>query len=118
MRDDREKLFDILEALERIEKYAHVEKVEFERSELIQTYMVHNIQIIGEAASTISGDFKQRHPEVPWPSIAGMRNTIVHAYFQVDLDEVWNVVRDDLSKLKSWIQGAIGSFGDGAEPAD
>jgi uncharacterized protein with HEPN domain len=118
MRKDRERLLDILEAIERMEKYASVDKPDFDSSELIQTWMVHNIQVIGEAASSISEEFRNEHAEVPWRSIAGMRNTIVHAYFRVDLDEVWSVVRNDLPTLKSWIQDAIQSTGDDFEPVD
>jgi len=117
MRDDNSRILDILEAIGRIERRAAVDRPAFDRDELIQTWMVHNLQIIGEAAAGISEQFRSRHPEVPWRSIAGMRNAIVHAYFRVDLDEVWNVIQNDLPHLKAWMDSAVTDSGD-AEPVD
>lgn len=107
MRDDRERLYDILEAIERIERYGGIDKSEFERNELIQTWMVHNLQVIGEAASQLSDDFRKSHSEIPWRAVSSMRNAIVHAYFRVDLDEVWAAVREDLQPLKTVVQKAL-----------
>ena len=100
MRSDRERLLDMLEAIEHIEKHSDADRSAFEADELIQTWMVHHIQIIGEAAAAISAEFRVLHPEIPWRSIASMRNAIVHAYFRVDLDEVWSVISNDLPALK------------------
>lgn len=66
MRDDRERLLDIQEAIEQIEKYAARGRETFERDELIQIWILHNLQILGEAARAISADLKQQHPEVSW----------------------------------------------------
>lgn len=107
MRDDRERLFDILEAIERIEKYSNIEKSDFNRNELVQTWMVYNIQIIGEAASRLTEEFRLKYPGIPWRAIASMRNIIVHAYFQVDLDEVWNAIHNDLPPLKKQIDQVL-----------
>ncbi len=103
MRDDSIRLQDIVEAIERIERYAGIDKSAFERDELVQTWMVYNVQIIGEAAANISEELRAMHPEIPWRSIASMRNVVIHAYFKVDLDEVWNVVQNDLPVLKERI---------------
>lgn len=106
MRDDRGRLQDILEAIGRIEKYAARGREAFERDELVQTWIVHHIQLIGEAARKTSDALRQRHPEVPWPQIIAMRNILVHDYFSVDLEEVWAAVERDLPELKRRI-GAI-----------
>ena len=100
MRDDRERLLDILESIERIQKYAVRGRKAFESDELIQTWMVHHIQIIGEAASKISNATRAAHPEVIWPRIVAMRNVLVHVYFGIDLDEVWMTVERDIPTLK------------------
>ena len=100
MRDDREKLYDILEAIENIEKYSAQGHEEYNRNELIQTWIIHHVLVIGEAASRLSEEIRQRHPEVPWRQMIVMRNILVHAYFRVEEDEVWNVVEHDLPKLK------------------
>jgi uncharacterized protein with HEPN domain len=72
MRDDRVRLLDIQEAtIERIEKYAGQGQEAFEHEELIQTWIVHHLQIIGEAARALSSDLRDQHPEMPWSKIIG-----------------------------------------------
>jgi uncharacterized protein with HEPN domain len=100
MRDDRERLRDILEAIERIERYTSKGREEFMQDELIQTWVVHHIQIIGEAARKLSEETRSEYDEVPWPAIIAMRNILVHDYFSVDIDEVWSTIERDLPPLK------------------
>jgi uncharacterized protein with HEPN domain len=100
MRGERERLLDILEAIERIEKYAVDGKPAFEADELIQTWVVHHITIIGEACRSLSDDFQARHANIPWADIIGMRNILVHHYFGIDTDAVWSVVDHDIPELK------------------
>ena len=104
MRSERERLLDILEAIERIEKYAEEGKDTFEADELIQTWIVHHITIIGEACRTLPDDFQARYSNVPWADIIAMRNILVHHYFGIDTDAVWSVVERDLPELKLNIQ--------------
>lgn len=100
MRNDRDKLHDILEAIERIERYASQGRAAFEQNELIQTWFTQNLQIIGEAARSLSSEIREQHPEVPWPKIIGMRNILTHNYFEIDFDIVWVVVEQELTPLK------------------
>ncbi|MDO8753499.1 MAG: DUF86 domain-containing protein, partial [Anaerolineales bacterium] len=100
MRNDRERLMDILEAIERIEKYAEEGKARFESEELVQTWIVHHIEIIGEACRTLPVDFQARYANVPWADIIGMRNILIHHYFGIDSEAVWRVVEHDLPELK------------------
>jgi len=100
MRDDRERLLDIQEAIERIERYAQRGRDAFEQDELIQNWIVSHLQIIGEASRALSEDLRMRHPEVPWRAMIGMRNILVHHYFAVDQNVVWAVIQQDLSQLK------------------
>jgi uncharacterized protein with HEPN domain len=104
VRSDRERLLDILEAIERIERHAAAGRDAFERDELLQTWMVHHLQIIGEACRALSADFVRRHAHVPWPKVIGMRNILVHHYFGIDLDAVWAVIERDLPELKNEIE--------------
>ena len=76
MRDDRERLFDIQEAIERIERYASRGRETFETEELIQVWILHHLQIIGEASRALSDDLKDRNPTIPWSQIVGMRNIL------------------------------------------
>jgi len=107
MRDDRERLLDILEAIERIDRYAVRGRETFERDELIQNWTTHQLQIIGEAAARITPDLRENHPEVPWRQIIGMRNVLTHGYFDIDLDIVWSVVERDLGKLRSQVEAIV-----------
>lgn len=107
MRDDRERPFEILEAIERIAKYASKGRPAFEDDELIQTWVLHHLQLIGEATRALSTEVKQRHPEAPWAQIAGMRNILVHEYFGIDTSAVWNVVEGDLPALKQQIEAIL-----------
>jgi uncharacterized protein with HEPN domain len=100
MRDDRERILDMLEAIENIERHAGKGREAFERDELIQTWIVHHLEIIGEAASKLGAGFRAAHSEVPWSEIVAMRNVIAHEYFGIDLDEIWQVVERDLPELK------------------
>jgi len=89
VRDDTEKLRDILEALESVQKYASEGMESFLDDELIQVWIVHHIQIIGEAASHVSAITKEKYSQVPWPDIIAVRNVLVHQYFGIDLREIW-----------------------------
>lgn len=107
MRDDRERLLDIVEAIERIERYAEKGREEFERDELIQTWVVYHIQIIGEATRKLSEELREEFDDVPWSAIIAMRNILVHDYFSVDIDEVWSTVEKDIPALKEKISHVI-----------
>ena len=100
MRDDRELLRHVLEAIERIEKRTGRGRQAFESDDLIQTYAVHHIQILGEACRSVSAELKESHPEVPWKKIVGMRHILVHHYFEIDTDVVWSVIEKELPTLK------------------
>ena len=88
MRDDRKRLLDIQEAIANIRKYAQRGKKEFEKNELIQTWIIHNLLILGEAVSALSDSFKEQHSDIHWSKIIGMRNILVHNYFGIDFDVV------------------------------
>jgi len=103
MRDDRERLLDIQEAIERIEKYAVRGHKAYERNELIQTWVLHHLQIIGEAVRSLSPELVHKHSEIAWSKIVGMRNILVHNYFSIDAAIVWAVIENDLPVLKQQI---------------
>ena len=107
MRDDRSRLQDILDATKRIERYAKHGRRVFEEDELVHTWMIHHIQIIGEAASQLTPSFRRTHQQVPWPQIIKMRHVLVHDYLGVDLGEVWAVVERDLPVLKRQVRGML-----------
>ena len=107
MTDDRERLRDILEAVGAVELYSLRGRSAFETDELIQVWMVHHLQIIGEAARRLSEDLRQRYPEVPWAQIIAMRNVLVHDYFAIDFKEVWSAVERDVPMLKRHVANIL-----------
>ncbi len=107
MRNDTEWLLDIIEAIERIEKYASRGREAFEKDELIQNWIVSHLQIIGEACRSISPDFRNQYREIPWSEFIGMRNILVHRYFGIDLDIVWSVVEYDLPDMKCRVEAIL-----------
>ena len=113
MRDDRERLLDILEAIERVETYGTRGRKAFEQDELVQVWIVHHLQIIGEAARKLTEALRSRHPEISWAQIIAMRHILVHDYFRVDEEEVWVAVERDLPHLKSKIQAILQEWGTG-----
>lgn len=101
MRDDRERLLDIQEAIERIDRYARKGWPEFESNELVQVWIVRHLEIIGEAVRGLSAQFRHDHSHVPWRDIAAMRNVLAHEYFDIDLKEVWAAVQNELPALSA-----------------
>lgn len=76
----------------------------FDADEDTRIALVHLIQVIGEAASGLSGDFTSEHPQVPWRQIVAVRNRVVHGYFEVDLDILWDVAAADVPHLADQVR--------------
>lgn len=107
MRSDRDRLLDILEAIGKIERHASRDIEAFADDEMQQVWVIHHLQIIGEAAYGLSQHFKADHPHVPWDQIIGMRHVLVHGYFEIDLDIVWAAIEKDLPPLKNAIEAIL-----------
>src|ERR1039457_2905600 len=94
-------LDDIRESIAKIERYtAGLDRTGFEADEKGVDAVVRNLEIIGEAARQMPEEFTQRNPQIEWRKIAGLRNRIVHAYFGLDLEIIWQIIRSDLQALK------------------
>lgn len=106
MRTDRACLFDILDAIGGVERYLSTRE-SFDSDERTQTWMVSRLQIIGEAARHLSQDFRDRHSEVPWRLVIGMRNHLVHGYFDIDPDIVWAAITERIPELKAHVDLAL-----------
>ena len=112
MRKDRVRLQDILEAIEKIERYVDRGRRAFDTDEMLQVWVVYHLQILGEAASKLSPEIRAQYPDVPWTQIVGMRNILVHGYFGIDLQVVWSVIERDLPRLKPQIIAILYDLGD------
>ena len=102
MRDDQERALDILEAIERIERVVQAGKDTFYSDEMAQVWVVHHLLIVGEAANGLSLQFREQHSSIPWSEMVGMINILIHHYFGIDKEAVWQVVKDDLPKLQRY----------------
>ncbi|MBI4526187.1 MAG: DUF86 domain-containing protein [Deltaproteobacteria bacterium] len=107
MRDPKERLRDILDAIANIERYAVRGRQAFETDELIQNWFVRHLQIIGEAAYGLPKELRDQRSDIPWTDIIGMRHILVHDYFVVDVNIVWDAIERDLPDLKSKIEGML-----------
>ena len=92
---------DIWEAVEKAERYTgNITSETFLSDSKTADAVVRNLGIIGEAASRLPDDFKKKHPEIEWVKIVGLRHRIVHEYFGVDMDIVWQILKNDLPAFK------------------
>jgi uncharacterized protein with HEPN domain len=104
-------LADILEAIERIERYVQRGRSVFDADELIQTWVLYHLQVIGEASRALPQELRDRHPEIDWRAAIGMRNILAHHYFGVDPEVVWTTVTRDLPELKQHLQKMLATAG-------
>lgn len=95
----------IIESIELIERYSEKLTTEtFKKDQGMQDAIIRRLEIIGEAVKNISLTFRTKHPEVPWKQMAGMRDILIHEYFDVDLSLTWVVVKRELPLIKEKLQ--------------
>jgi uncharacterized protein with HEPN domain len=91
----------IKESILLIEEYSvGVSQAEFLKSRSLQDAIIRRLEIIGEAVKNLPVSFRTKHPEIPWKQIAGMRDILIHEYFDVDLVLTWLVVKKELPLIK------------------
>ncbi len=101
---DKERLEHILAAIDRVARYTKDKTFDDLLADDMMYYaVVKNIEMMGEAANMLTSEFQESHPETPWKMVKGMRNYIVHEYFQIDNAVVWDVVTNELSTLREQI---------------
>lgn len=105
---NQEALIDIAEAIKLIFQYIEgVDSDALATNIEKQDAILRRITIIGEATKRLSQDFRNQHPDIPWKEIAGMRDVITHEYDEVDLDEVWTVINENLPQLLEHIEPLV-----------
>jgi uncharacterized protein with HEPN domain len=107
-KDDTVYLHHILDATGLIEEYTKgMSENEFLANSMAHDAVVRQLEIIGEAARNISDEFRQKHSNLPGGKMTGIRNKIIHEYFNINYAIVWDTVRDDLPSLKKSIKKLI-----------
>ena len=105
MKDDSAYLKHILQSANKIQRFTkNIGYEDFMKNDLIQSAVLREIEIIGEAAKYLGAETKNLNKEIPWAEIAKMRDKLIHAYFGVDLDIVWETVKKDIPFLKKHIR--------------
>jgi uncharacterized protein with HEPN domain len=106
-RDERLYFAEILEAINRIVAYTASGREAFFGDPKTQDAVIRSIEIIGEAVRGVSQATRRAHPEVPWSNIAGTRDRVIHGYFEVDLEIIWEVVEKELNGLRERIAAIL-----------
>lgn len=104
MKTDLLYLTSISDAIQKIQDYTRNGRDSFLGNPMAQDAVIRNFEIIGEAAKRLSDDTKSNAPHLPWRSICGFRDVLIHDYMGVDIDEVWNVVTDHIPPLAETVQ--------------
>ena len=103
-RTDRDYLSDLQEAIRRIAEYTSGMTYQaFFGDTKTQDAVIRNLKIIGEAIKNLSVELRESHPNVPWKGMAGVRDRLIHHYFGVNLDVVWQIVVEELAKVASQV---------------
>ena len=105
MKDLRVPLLHILQSIEHIRAFsAGMSHSSFVADRLHQSAIIRELEIIGEATKAMPPEFRKRYPDVSWGEIAGMRDKLIHHYFGINLERVWETIQNDLPKLKTDVQ--------------
>jgi uncharacterized protein with HEPN domain len=107
---DKKRLQDIIDAIEAIESYQVGSYHEFTTDTKTQDAIFYNLIIIGEAANQVSESFREKYSHIPWSSMIGTRNVIVHGYDQVKLQIVWDILQRDLGGVKAKVIGILNNI--------
>ncbi len=107
MKDDRVYLAHVRDAIDRILDYTSAGEKEFLQDAKTQDAVVRNLEVLGEAVKNVSAELRQSHESIPWRRLAGMRDKLIHEYFGVNLEIIWQVVARDLPELRSQIDHVL-----------
>ncbi len=112
MHDDWVRLQHMLEAAQDALAFSQGRtRQDLETDRMLAFALIRCIEIIGEAASRLSAEIREQYPEIPWGDIIGMRNRLIHAYYDINLDILWKTIQDDLPPLIEQLRAIIATEG-------
>lgn len=102
---------DMLEAISRVEQFTQgYREEEFERDALVSSAVIRQLEVLGEAAANIPEAVRANYAHIPWRRIVGLRNMLIHAYFQVDLGIIWQIITVNLPETKQQLKEMLEDF--------
>ncbi len=107
MKDDRTHLRRILECLDAIQAYTAGRRDTFFADRKTQKATLRELQELAESTQRLSPSLKDKHPEIPWPDIAGFRNVLVHDYLGLSLPRIWDIIERDLAPLRAVVTAVL-----------
>jgi len=115
--DDRTRLQHVLDAATEARTFVQGRSfADLEADRMLLLALVRDIEVMGEAASRVSRETRERHPAVPWQEMVGMRNHLIHGYFDVDARVVWQTVVDDIPVIEEAVTQILSSLDVPPEP--
>ena len=104
-REDDVRIQHMLDAIQKITEFIQGRtRADLDIDEKLTLALIRLLEVVGEAAKSISPSFRERYPKIPWKEIAGTRDRLIHGYFDIDLDIIWQIVSRDLPSLISEIK--------------
>jgi uncharacterized protein with HEPN domain len=107
VKDDQVYLFHIRDAIDRALNYSSAGKSAFLADSKTQDAVIRNLEVVGEAVKNLSDTLKSRHPKIPWKRVAGMRDKMIHEYFGVNPQLIWEVIEHELPVLKVEVESIL-----------
>jgi uncharacterized protein with HEPN domain len=104
-------LEDVRDCMNKINKYVNGMSFEdFDQNQLVIDAVARNLEVIGEATKYVPTEIREKYPEVPWKSMIGLRNILIHEYFGIDEQIIWQIITSDFKKTKPLIEKIIEDY--------
>jgi len=101
-------LLDMLTAARKVLQYTEgIGRLQFDSNEILQHAVMRQLEIIGEAARCISAEAKEEHQQIPWQGMIGLRNRLIHEYFRIRIDRVWETIECDIPALVKLVEPIV-----------
>jgi len=107
VRDDRDLVQDIVNRIDLTQEFVAGGRDTFMENRMMQEAVIRNLEVIGEASRSLTEELRQQHPEVPWKQIGAFRNFVIHVYWDIKLERIWQIVENDLPPLKPEIEAIL-----------